>query len=88
MERVSRPLSGCLCGTGSALQGRLSSAAAKPDVYEGDYCVTPRAFGTQTLSTAHKVLRDNVTVTPVPYFETDNLSGGVTAYIAVEMTQP
>lgn len=88
MNCTSCPESGCLRCTGGSLRGRLSlpASAAEAETYTGDYRVTPKAFDAQTLPTAHKLLRDDVTVTPVPYFETSNTSGGVTVYIAADVT--
>lgn len=48
--------------------------------YEGTYEVTPTA-SEQTLGTANKLLRQDMTVRAVPYFETGNESGGVTVSI-------
>lgn len=50
-----------------------------PD-YEGTYEVTPTAQE-QTLGTMNRLLRNDVTVHKVPYFETGNESGGVTVSI-------
>lgn len=54
------------------------------DPYTGEYEVVPKAFSSQTLETANKVLDENVVVAEVPYFETSNISAGKTAYIARE----
>ena len=55
------------------------------DYYRGDYVVTPRAFSATVLETADKLMRDDVTVLEIPYFETSNLGGGYTVYIADEV---
>lgn len=52
------------------------------DKYEGEYIVTPLAFTDQELETKDKVLTDNVVVLKVPKYETSNVSGGKTVYIA------
>lgn len=52
--------------------------------YTGSYEVTPKAFAAQTLETQDKLLRDNITVGEVPYYETTNETGGTTSYIAKE----
>lgn len=52
------------------------------DIYAGTYSVTPKANQSQVLSTANKLLKNNVTVAKIPYSETDNLANGVTANIA------
>ena len=54
-----------------------------PD-YEGSYVVTPKAHSETVLPTNNRVMRDDVTVLRVPYYETSNPSGGYTAYIAEE----
>lgn len=78
---------------GTSLQGKLSESGAlggtvcvtqEYDAYTGDYEVVPQAFRTQTLETANKLLRNNIVVNEIPYFETGNDSNGMTAYIAKE----
>lgn len=54
------------------------------DTYTGEYQVTPKAFDSQTLDTANKVLNADIIVSEVPYYETANETGGVTSYIARE----
>lgn len=49
--------------------------------YEGDYEVVPLAYASTTLDTANKLLRQDVTVTEIPYQETSNESG-ITVSIA------
>lgn len=49
--------------------------------YEGEYVVTPRPWNETILETENKILRNNVTVEVIPYYETSNLSGGSTVYI-------
>lgn len=69
-------------------KGRLTGYLTIPetvcaDDYEGAYTVTPR-FYEQTLETQGKYMHGDVTVLEIPYFETSNLSGGTTVYIATE----
>lgn len=52
--------------------------------YIGEYEITPRAFNSQMLDTANKVLGQNIVVTEIPYYETGNEANGVTSYIAKE----
>ena len=52
--------------------------------YTGEYQVTPKAFNSQTLDTANKVLDADIVVSEIPYYETANETGGVTSYIARE----
>lgn len=75
----------------SELEWRIQVAAetentsgGDADPYTGEYEVVPKAFSSQTLETANKVLDENVVVAEVPYFETSNTSAGKTAYIARE----
>lgn len=48
--------------------------------YDGDYIVTPSGE-IQILETNQKKLLDDVTVLAIPYAETANLAGGMTANI-------
>lgn len=50
--------------------------------YKGDYIITPHAYDEQVLETKDKVCTENVVVLKVPKYETANLSGGNTVYIA------
>lgn len=86
-------LSGKMSGQ-SILRGTLSSSeslngaicvAKEYDAYSGDYKVIPKASGSQILNTANKVLKEDILVTEVPYWETSNESNGLTAYIAKEV---
>ena len=52
--------------------------------YKGSYEVTPQVQE-QTLSTARKVMRDDIKVKEIPYFEVSNNSGGNTVYIGSEV---
>ncbi|MCQ4787248.1 hypothetical protein NE670_18500 [Flavonifractor plautii] len=58
-----------------------------PITYSGEYEVVPNAFNTQVLPTANKVLKKDIVVQKVPYFETSNNYDGVTVYIAEEVNQ-
>lgn len=53
--------------------------------YTGPYEVTPKVEA-QTLPTKGKLMRSDVEVQKIPYFETSNTAGGSTVYIAKEMT--
>lgn len=66
------------------LTGKIS-ITQEYDAYTGNYKVVPQAFNEQVLPTAHKVLAEDVVVTKVPYWETSNVSNGMTAYIAKEV---
>ena len=49
--------------------------------YEGTYEVTPDV-SEQKLETKEKIMRDDVIIKEIPFFETSNNSGGTTVYIA------
>jgi len=49
--------------------------------YNGEYEVTPRVDKDTTLLTAKKIMRRNVVVKQIPYYETSNESDGATVYI-------
>jgi len=51
-------------------------------VYSGPYEVTP-TMEKQVLETKQRTLLDDVTVKKIPIYETSNLSGGTTVYIAM-----
>ena len=55
-----------------------------PDQYEGEYDVTPRAKSEVVLNTDGLMMKSDVTVRKVPYFETSNATGE-TVYIANEV---
>lgn len=48
--------------------------------YEGDYEIIP-TFETQVLDTAHKVLKDDISVSPIPVERFINQWGGETVII-------
>lgn len=52
--------------------------------YEGPYDVTPKVTA-QTLPTAKKLMRYDVSVREIPYFDVSNPAGGNTIYIANEV---
>lgn len=70
-----------------AISGILSCDPRTPktDVYKGEYQITPHAFKEQILNTSNKLLKQNITVKKIPYFETSNECEGKTVYIAKEI---
>lgn len=60
------------------------TAPSELEQYTGPYEVVPKV-NPQTLSTARKMMRDDVTVREVPYYEVSNQFGGNTVYIAKEL---
>ena len=63
------------------LRGMIAISGAE-DSYDDGYIVTPRVHA-QTLNTKNKLMKDNVSVLAIPYYETSNLSGK-TVYIGGE----
>ena len=51
------------------------------DAYTGQYEVTPLPNVEQILRTRHKVLKHDVVIQPIPYYETTNDAGGYTVII-------
>lgn len=51
------------------------------DAYTGQYEVTPLPNVEQILRTRNKVLKHDVVVQPIPYYETTNDAGGYTVII-------
>ena len=76
-------LSGILSCAGG-LNGRVS-VTREYDVYSGEYQVVPKAFEQQVLPTSNRVLKEDVVVKEVPFYETSNDSGGITAYIGKDV---
>lgn len=62
--------------------GKTINIGGRP--YEGDYIVTPKV-DQQTLATKGAIMKNDVTILEIPYFETSNNSGGNTVYIAKEI---
>ena len=78
-----------------ALKARKKSAAiygikkvsdyVPEEEYHGTYEAVSKAFEDSYLETKNKRLRDNIHVKEIPYYETSNLSDGVTVYIGSEI---
>lgn len=84
-------------GTVSNISGKISNTkeldgnisipeAVDVPEYKGDYVVIPKAYTEQVLETQGRKMNNNVTVKEVPYYETSNVDGGETVYIAGEVT--
>lgn len=79
-------LHGTLSAAKGELHGTLSARSViGAEIYDGEYTVHSEAHEVQTLPTANKQLTKNITVEKIPYFETSNLSDGITAYIGSEV---
>ena len=60
---------------------QIVNIGAEP--YKGDYTVTPKV-NAQTMLTRGKLMDDDVKISPIPYFDVGNASGGSTVYIGGE----
>lgn len=79
-------LYGTLSAASATLHGTLSARSViGAEIYDGEYTVHSEAHEVQTLPTANKQLVKNIIVEKIPYFETSNLSDGITAYIGSEV---
>lgn len=76
-------LHGTLSATSATLHGTLSGVVGV-EIYDGEYVVHSEAHEVQVLPTANKQLEKNITVEKIPYYETSNLSDGITIYIGSE----
>jgi hypothetical protein len=75
-------ITGSLSSTNQLVGGLNLNGSVYAD-YSGDYEITPRVES-QTLPTKNKVLRDNMEVKEIPYYETSNEYGN-TIYIGSEV---
>lgn len=64
----------------SVVGGPIEIVDADFPQYDGDYSLTPRVEA-WTVETAGKLMRDDLTVEAIPYFDVSNQSGGSTVYI-------
>lgn len=62
---------------------KVNEAPTSYKYYDGDYSVIPK-IQSQTLETREKIMKDDLEVKAIPYFETSNDSG-TTIYIAKEI---
>lgn len=74
-------LSGTLTEIGN-LTGTINASSVNDfEQFSGPYEMVPTAFSPQVLDTQNKILLDNITIKEIPFYETSNLSDGITAYI-------
>ena len=52
--------------------------------YNGETQVIPKARSDTILETKDRIVREDITVTKVPFYQAENPSGGQTVYIAKE----
>lgn len=67
--------------TGNVMAGGMVDAPA----YTGATTVTPKARQEQVLNTSNKLLKSDIVVLEIPYFETSNENNGYTVYIGNEV---
>jgi len=75
---------GNLTGTlqsNETISGTITFAGVE-EPYQGSYEITPKTHS-QTLPTENKIMKENVFILEIPYYETSNLSGK-TVYIGGE----
>ena len=72
-------ITGKISGGGSRLVGKIGVRMLP--YYEGEYTVTPRLNESVILETEQKSMSQNVTVQPIPIYETENSAGGLTVII-------
>lgn len=73
VEPVGRPI------PMNAEQVRVIYDSPYPE-YKGSTEVTPQVIG-QTLPTRNTLMKNDITIAAIPYYETSNLKGGYTAII-------
>lgn len=66
------------------IYGELSDVVAYKS-YTGDYRIIPLFGQDITLQTENRVLKDDMVVKQIPYFETPTPDGGTTVYIGTEV---
>lgn len=71
-------------GGKSSVGVSIQQAGEKVSVYEGDYEITPQV-DEQSLQTAKKYMKDDVTVKAIPFIDVSNPAGGQTIYIGSEV---
>ena len=64
------------------LKGTIAISSSSQGIYQGNYTVTPKVTS-QKLQTKDKLMKDDVVVLEIPYYETSNISGK-TVYIGGE----
>ena len=68
--------------SGGDIKGIFSMPSYISDIYFGDYNITPTKDG-QTISTKDKMLKGDICIEQIPYYETSNPTG-ITVYIGGE----
>lgn len=59
----------------------VSPRESRRERYDGPYSLASLADEMQILDTENKIMRENLIVLPIPYYETSNPKGGLTVYI-------
>lgn len=68
-----------LSGDGEIISGVIADYVTAP-IYDGEYIITPDTENDIILPTNDKLMKNDVTVEKIPYYETSNISG-VTVFI-------
>lgn len=81
-----RPICRCLSGVLFNRFQLTGSLTVIPDtgdyeLYAGVYEVTPKPDSTQVLKTTNKILKEDVRVLKIPFYEVSNQQGGQTVII-------
>ena len=71
-----------LRGTINSVPTITGAIGGPEETYKGSYIVTPKVYP-QSLPTKNKIMKSDVSILEIPYYETSNLSGK-TVYIGGE----
>lgn len=71
----------------AAEMGKVTEIFVGGKNYTGPYTVTPKADETQVLPTKDALLKEDVMVKKIPFYETSNSAGGGTVYIAADLNE-
>ena len=81
---IKQCLEGAITEKGKLVGGLGISTSGVTEQYDGEYEVIPRV-DSQTLPTKKKVMKDDLTIKEIPFFDVSNNSGGTTVYIGEEI---
>lgn len=86
LSEVNGQVTGVLSSQNETIKGSLSLVSIGEDfpTYDGETIVIPRAYDDIVLATAGTLVETDIVVLNVPMYETSNLAGGTTVYIARE----
>lgn len=75
-------LYGIISPTRATLSAVLTAGGVR---YDGDYTCCSLCNGDYQLNTANRYLTNNITVEKIPYYESSNLSDGLTVFIGKDV---